>query len=92
MKNKKLLLIVLIMVLIVSIGKETYALFTGEVSSVVQNYSTGTLKLSYSNSVINLNNTYPMSDSDGMNTGSGIITITNTGTLAYKFDVKIDVS
>lgn len=92
MKDKKLLLIVLILVLFVSIGKETYALFTSEVSSVVQNYGTGTLKLSYSSTVININNAYPMSDSDGMNTGSGIITITNTGTLAYKFDVKIDVS
>ena len=92
MKDKKLLLIVLILVLFVSIGKETYALFTSEVSSVVQSYGTGTLKLSYSSTVININNAYPMSDSDGMNTGSGIITITNTGTLAYKFDVKIDVS
>ena len=92
MKDKKLLLIVLILVLFVSIGKETYALFTSEVSSVVQNYGTGTLKLSYSSTVININNAYPMSDSDGLNTGSGIITITNTGTLAYKFDVKIDVS
>ena len=92
MKEKKLLLIVLILVLIVSIGKDTYALFTSEVSSVVQSYGTGTLKLSYSNTVINLNNAYPMSDEDGMNMGSGVITITNTGTLAYKFDVKIDVS
>ncbi len=92
MKEKKLLLIVLILVLFVSIGKETYALFTSEVSSVVQSYGTGTLKLSYSSTVININNAYPMSNEDGMNTGSGIITITNTGTLAYKFDVKIDVS
>ena len=92
MNNKKLLLIVLILVLFVSIGKETYALFTSEVSSVVQNYGTGTLKLSYSSTVININSAYPMSNEEGMNTGSGIITITNTGTLAYKFDVKIDVS
>ena len=92
MKDKKLLLIILILVLFVSIGKETYALFTSEVSSVVQNYGTGTLKLSYSSTVININNAYPMSNEEGMNTGSGIITITNTGTLAYKFDVKVDVS
>ena len=91
-RYRKLLLSLLVLVLVVSIGKESYALFTSSVSSTVQNYGTGTLKLSYSNSVVSLNNAYPMSDSDGMNMGSGIITITNTGTLAYKFDVKIDVS
>ena len=92
MKEKKLLLIVLILVLFVSIGKETYALFTSEVSSIVQNYGTGTLKLSYSNTGININNAYPMSDSDGMNQNESIITITNVGTLAYKFNVIIDPS
>ena len=91
-RYRKLLLSLLVLVLVVSIGKESYALFTSSVSSTVQSYGTGTLKLSYSNSVVSLNNAYPMSDSDGMNMGSGIITITNTGTLAYKFDVKIDVS
>lgn len=91
-RNKKLLLVLIVLMLFVSIGRETYALFTSSVSSAVQSYGTGTLKLSYSNSTINLNNSYPMSDSDGMNTGSTIITITNTGTLAYKFNVKIDVS
>ena len=92
MKNKKLLLIVLIMVLIVSIGKETYALFTNEVSSIVQNYSTGTLKLSYSNASINLDNAYPLTDEDGMNMSNSTITITNVGTLAYKFNVILDPS
>ena len=92
MKDKKLLLIVLVMVLFVSIGKETYALFTNEVSSVVQSYGTGTLKLSYSNTSINLDNAYPLTDKDGMNQDVNTITITNTGTLAYKFDVIIDPS
>ena len=91
-RNKKLLLVLIVLMLFVSIGKESYALFTSSVSSTIQSYGTGILKLSYSSSTINLNNSYPMSDSDGMNMGSGIITITNTGTLAYKFDVKIDVS
>ena len=92
MKNKKLLLIVLVMVLFVSIGKETYALFTNEVSSIVQSYSTGTLKLSYSNTSINLDNAYPLTDKDGMNQDVNTITITNVGTLAYKFNVIIDPS
>ncbi len=92
MKNKILLLIVLVMVLVVAIGKDTYALFTSNISSVSQSYGTGTLSLSYSNYSVGVNNAYPMSDSDGMNIGSNIITITNTGTLAYKFDVKIDAS
>lgn len=91
-RNRKLLLTLLVLVLVVSIGKETYALFTSSVSSTVQSYSTGTLKLSYSNSVINLSDLYPMSDSDGMKTDAKTITITNTGTLAYKFDVRIDAS
>ena len=92
MKNKRLLLIVLVLVLFVSIGKETYALFTNEVSSVVQSYTTGTLKLSYSNANISLNNTYPLTDEEGMAQGENTITITNIGTLAYKFNVIIDPS
>ena len=92
MKDRKMLLIVLAMVLIVSIGKETYALFTNEVSSVVQSYSTGTLKLSYSSDSISLNNAYPLSDIEGMNQDECTITITNIGTLAYKFNVVIEPS
>ena len=92
MKYRKMLLIVLVMVLIVSIGKETYALFTNEVSSVVQSYSTGTLKLSYSSDSISLNNAYPLSDIEGMNQDECTITITNIGTLAYKFNVVIEPS
>ena len=92
MKNKRLLLIILVMVLFVSIGKETYALFTNEVSSIVQNYSTGTLKLSYNNTSINLDNAYPITDEEGMNQNENTITITNVGTLAYKFNVIIDPS
>mgnify|MGYP004643085227 CR=1 FL=1 len=92
MKNKNLLLIILVMVLIVSIGKETYALFTNEVSSIVQSYSTGTLKLSYSNVSINLDNAYPLMDKEGMSQDVNTITITNIGTLAYKFNVILDPS
>ena len=91
-RNKKLLLSLLVLVLLVSIGKETYALFTNEVSSIVQNYGTGTLKLSYSNTSINLDNAYPLTDEDGMNQSDSTITITNTGTLAYKFNVILDPS
>ena len=91
-RNKKLLLSLLVLVLLVSIGKETYALFTNEVSSIVQNYGTGTLKLSYSNTSINLNNAYPMTDTDGMSQSDSTITITNIGTLAYKFNVILDPS
>ena len=91
-RNKKLLLSLLVLVLLVSIGKETYALFTNEVSSIVQSYSTGTLKLSYSNTSINLDNAYPLTDEDGMNQSDSTITITNTGTLAYKFNVILDPS
>ena len=91
-RNKKLLLSLLVLVLLVSIGKETYALFTNEVSSVVQSYGTGTLKLSYSNTNINLDNAYPMTDTDGMSQNDSTITITNIGTLAYKFNVILDPS
>ena len=91
-RYRKLLLSLLVLVLVVSIGKETYSLFTNEVSSVVQSYGTGTLKLSYSNTSINLDNAYPMADTDGMNQSDNTITITNTGTLAYKFDVILDPS
>ena len=91
-RNKKLLLSLLVLVLLVSIGKETYALFTNEVSSIVQSYGTGTLKLSYSNTNINLDNAYPMTDTDGMRQSDSTITITNIGTLAYKFNVILDPS
>ena len=91
-RNKKLLLSLLVLVLLVSIGKETYALFTNEVSSIVQSYGTGTLKLSYSNTSIILDNAYPMTDTDGMSQSDSTITITNIGTLAYKFNVILDPS
>ena len=91
-RNKKLLLSLLVLVLLVSIGKETYALFTNEVSSIVQSYGTGTLKLSYSNTNINLDNAYPLMDKEGMSQDVNTITITNIGTLAYKFNVILDPS
>ena len=91
-RNKKLLLSLLVLVLLVSIGKETYALFTNEVSSIVQSYGTGTLKLSYSNTNINLDNAYPLTDQEGMALNENTITITNIGTLAYKFNVILDPS
>ena len=91
-RNKKLLLSLLVLVLLVSIGKETYALFTNEVSSIVQSYGTGTIKISYSNTTIILDNAYPMTDTDGMSQSDSTITITNIGTLAYKFNVILDPS
>lgn len=91
-KNMKLLFVLIVLVLIVSIGKETYALFTSNINSTVQKYSTGTLNLSYSNASINLTNTYPMSDTEGMSMDNISITITNTGTLTYKFDVILNPS
>lgn len=89
-KNMRLLFVLIVLVLIVSIGKETYALFTSNINSTVQKYSTGTLSLSYSNTSINLTNTYPMSDTEGMNMDSIAITIVNSGTLTYKFDVILN--
>ncbi len=88
-KNIGLLLLLLVLVLLVSIGQDSYALFTSSASSSTQSYATGTLGLSYSSTAVSLNNAYPMSDSDGMNTSNSIITITNSGSLTYKFDIKI---
>ena len=92
-KNWKILGIVLSIVLvIVAISTVTYAFYYHEdVAGNPSDYRTGTLTIDAKSksSVISLDNAIPISDEEGKKTDPYVFTITNTGNLDYKFNVKL---
>ena len=95
-KNKKKIIIVVIVLAISLIGfsllNSTYSLFYHEdVASNSDNYSTGLLSITATGKgdSISLTNTLPMSDTEGSNTTAYTFTIKNIGNLDYKFNVKL---
>lgn len=96
MKHKKFIVtgvIVLAVVLIISaLSNSTYALFSSDDYGANPNvYSTGTLSIEAKSKseVISLNNVLPMSDKEGKESTPYVFTIKNTGTVGYKFNVKL---
>ena len=95
-KNKKKIIIVVIVLAISLIGfsllNSTYSLFYHEdVASNSDNYSTGLLSITATGKgdSISLTNTLPMSDTEGASTTAYTFTIKNIGNLDYKFNVKL---
>ena len=95
-KNKKKIIIVVIVLAISLIGfsllNSTYSLFYHEdVASNSDNYSTGLLSITATGKgdSISLTNTLPMSDAEGASTTAYTFTIKNIGNLDYKFNVKL---
>ena len=95
-KNKKKIIIVVIVLAISLIGfsllNSTYSLFYHEdVASNSDNYSTGLLSITATGKgdSISLTNTLPMSDAEGAATTAYTFTIKNIGNLDYKFNVKL---
>ena len=95
-KNKKKIIIVVIVLAISLIGfsllNSTYSLFYHEdVASNSDNYSTGLLSITATGKgdSISLTNTLPMSDTEGAATTAYTFTIKNIGNLDYKFNVKL---
>ncbi|MGN1312108.1 MAG: hypothetical protein ACI4U4_03745 [Bacilli bacterium] len=95
-KNKKKIIIVIVILAVALIGfslvNSTYSLFYHEeTASNAESYSTGLLSIvaSSKGETISLNNTLPISDTDGINTTPYTFTIKNIGNLDYKFNVKL---
>ena len=95
-KNKKKIIIVVIVLAISLIGfsllNSTYSLFYHEdIASNSDNYSTGLLSITATGKgdSISLTNTLPMSDAEGASTTAYTFTIKNIGNLDYKFKVKL---
>ena len=94
--NKKKIIIVIVILAVALIGfslvNSTYSLFYHEeTASNTESYSTGLLSIvaSSKGETISLNNTLPISDTDGINTTPYTFTIKNIGNLDYKFNVKL---
>ncbi len=95
-KNKKKIIISIVILAVALIGfslvNSTYSLFYHEeTASNNESYSTGLLSIvaSSKGETISLNNTLPISDTDGINTTPYTFTIKNIGNLDYKFNVKL---
>lgn len=95
-KNKKKIIIVVAAIAVSLIGfsllNSTYSLFYHEVTSKnTEGYSTGTLSITASSkgSTISLSDALPVEDSVGSTSTPYTFTITNTGNLNYKFNIKL---
>ena len=90
MKNKKIIiLIILILISILTLIGSSYALLTKTFTSNKLSVEVGTLKVDFTEgNAINLDNTKPMSDSDGLNTTPYTFTITNSGTIESYYTIS----
>ena len=90
MKNKKIIiLIILILISILTLIGSSYALLTKTFTSKKLSIEVGTLKVDFTEgNAINLDNTKPMSDSDGVNTTPYTFTITNSGTIDSYYTIS----
>lgn len=95
-KNKKKIIIVVTAIAVSLIGfsllNSTYSLFYHEETSKnTEGYSTGTLSITASSkgSTISLSDALPVEDSVGSTSTPYTFTITNTGNLNYKFNIKL---
>ena len=90
MKNKKIIiLIILILISILTLIGSSYALLTKSFKSEKLSMQVGTLKVDFTEgNAITLDNTKPMSDSDGLNTTPYTFTITNSGTIDSYYTIS----
>ena len=90
MKNKKIIiLIILILISILTLIGSSYDLLTKTFTSKKLSVEVGTLKVYFTEvNAINLDNTKPMSDSDGLNTTPYTFTITNSGTIDSYYTIS----
>ena len=95
MKNffdKKVIALIVSILLVVSVlANSTYSLLFKSNESGTSNYTTGTLTITSSttNNSVTLSNSLPMEDSAGLSSTAYTFQINNTGTVAFKFDVKL---
>lgn len=74
----------------VSLSETTYSLFLKSDVTDEFNYNTGLLDLEFvNNEIVTLDETFPMIDSDGAKLKPYILTLKNTGTIPYLYDLKM---
>lgn len=79
-----------IMFVVVSLSGPTYSLFINVDETDEFTYSTGNLELQFiEDEQISIQSAFPMIDSDGFKTTPYSLTIKNTGSLPYLFDLKM---
>jgi len=79
-----------IMFVVVSLSGPTYSLFLKADTIDDFTYNTGILELEFiEDEQISIQNAFPIIDSEGIKTNPYKLTIKNTGTLPYQFDVKM---
>lgn len=88
--KKHYIMALAIMFVVVSLSDTTYSLFFKADSTNTFNYNTGILDLQFTeDEQINLQNAFPIIDSEGLKTEPYTLTIKNTGTLPYLFDLTM---
>lgn len=88
--RKHYLMILAIMLVVVSLSDTTYSLFFKADSTANFTYNTGVLDLQFTEGEeISIRDAFPMLDSEGVNTKPYVLTVKNTGTLPYVFDLKM---
>lgn len=91
-RNKKVIaLLISIGVVVTILVNSTYSLLYGEYTTAGEGYSTGSLAITSSttNNSVKLSNSLPMTDAAGASSTAYTFKITNTGEVAFKFDVKL---
>ena len=90
-KTKKTYVVALaVLFLFVSLSGTTYSLFLKSDSTNEFNYNTGLLDLEFiTDEPIKLENAFPTRDSDASGNKAYTLTVKNTGSLAYLFDLKM---
>lgn len=88
--KKHYILAIAIMFVVVSLSDTTYSLFFKAETTDDFNYNTGLLDLQFiEDEQISLQSAFPILDSEGIKTEAYTLTIKNTGTLPYLFDLKM---
>ena len=88
--NKMVIIIISILIVIAISASTTYSLISGTKKLSNNSYSTGVLDITYNEGeALVLNSYIPMDDIQGSSTEPYTITISNKGTVSYKFDLNI---
>ena len=89
-KHKNYMIALAILFVVVSLSETTYSLFLKADTTEEFNYNTGLVDLTFTeDKQIILTSAFPTSDNDGVDTNPYSLTVKNTGTLTYLFDLKM---
>lgn len=88
--KKNYIMALAVLFVLVSLSGTTYSLFLKADTTNTFNYNTGLLDLQFTeDEQIAIENAFPMIDSEGMKEKTYKLTIKNTGSLPYLFDLKM---